>query len=232
MRRRCCILVTTRLIQQAFKTDQFVLVIVYGPLRIGKSSYALQVLAELLGTWDWNVLKNYIGCDPHQVLDRWMTVTKKEIVYVWDDAGLWLHALDWNSPFVRSVGKYLNVAGTDWGGLILTAPLPTWVSRKIRGVPQAITIKIIKKSGHAPTMRIARAYRWWTHPDMRKTGVKKVYEDDFDIMLPNETYIHYKPFRETFARTAKQLMYDQLKTIRLPDPEKMKKVMTEYTTAV
>lgn len=222
-------LVTTRMIKQAFNTDQFFLFIIYGPLRYGKSSYASQVLAELFGTWDPEVLKNYIGCEPREVLNRWMTQRKKELAYCWDDAGLWLHALEWNSPFVRAVGKYLNVAGTDWGGLILTAPLPTWVAKKIRGIPQAITIKIMKCSGHQPTRRIARAYRHWTHPDMKKTGVKKIYEDEFDVMLPQNYYDWYRPYRSQFARTAKQLMYDELKTVKLPDPDKMREAIVEYT---
>lgn len=223
-------LITTRMIKQAFRNDQFYLFIIYGPLRWGKSSYAAQVLAELYHSWDPEVLKNYMGCDPRDVLKRWRAQTKKELAYVWDDAGLWLHSLDWNSPFVRSVGKYLNVAGTEWAGLILTTPLPTWIAKKVRGIPQAISIKIMKCSGHQPNRRIARAYRWWTHPDMKKTGVKKIYEDLFDVMLPEQFYEWYKPYREYFAKMAKQMAYDDLKTIKLPDPAKMREAIAATPT--
>jgi hypothetical protein len=209
--------VTTKLILDAFYKDEFVLVIIYGPLRYGKSSLAFQILAEVYKTWDLNVLRQYIGFHPKDVLSSWMKLSgQKRKAYVWDDAGLWLHALDWNSPFVKQVGKYLNVGGTDWGGLILTAPLPTWISRKIRGIPQAITLKVVKTFATGSSqehLRKATAYRWWLAPDMKHTGVHKIFEEHFSCMLPQPFYDWYKPYRDQFAVQAKQLMALELQTL-------------------
>ena len=207
--------VTTDLIKKAFTKDEFHLIIIYGPLRWGKSSLAIQILHELYGTWDPEILKKYIGFHPAQVLRDWASFPDKTLGYVWDDAGLWLHALEWNSPFVKSTGKYLNVAGTDFGGLILTAPLPTWVSKKVRGVPQAITMKVKKVAGNRwqENLRRATAYRWWKAPDMKHTGVHKLYEEEFDVMLPDRFYTWYKPRRNYYAKLAKKTMWENLKSL-------------------
>lgn len=209
-------LTTTYFINEAYKKDEFELIIPYGELRVGKSSLAFQILAEVYGTWDVDFLKQYIGFHPAEVLKKWTSFGgEKQKCFVWDDAGLWLHALDWNSPFVKAAGKYLNVAGTDWGGLILTAPLPTWISKKIRGIPQATTLKIVRVSANPSqlTLRKATAYNWWTAPDMKHSGVHKRYEESFDVMLPQEFYSWYKPYRSQFTDMAKEVMKDELKTL-------------------
>jgi len=209
--------VSTQKILEAFANDEFHLIIIYGPLRYGKSSLAMQILAEVYNTWDLDILRQYIGFHPRDVLQRWMKFKGKQKCFVWDDAGLWLHAVDWNSPFVKATGRYLNVAGTDWGGLILTTPLPTWVSKKIRGLPQAITLKVKKVSSNPRRkhMRKATAYRWWMAPDMKHTGVRKIFEENFSCMMPDPFYEWYKPFRDSFSSQAKLLMAEELKKLPL-----------------
>jgi len=207
--------ITTKRIKEAYIEDEFYLIIIYGPLRYGKSSLAVQILAEVYGTWDLDVLKKYIGFHPKEVLTHWAELKGKHKAYVWDDAGLWLHALEWNSPFVRAAGKYLNVAGTDWAGLILTTPLPTWISRKIRGIPQATTIKVRKvtaKQGQEH-LRQGVAYRFWQAPDMKKSGVHKLYIENFSKMMPDNFYEWYKPKRDKYAQMAKRLMRKELRTL-------------------
>jgi len=188
--------VTTDLIRKAFQKDEFHLIIIYGPLRWGKSSLAMQILHEVYDTWNPENLSKYVGFHPAQVLRDWSSFNEKIMAYVWDDAGLWLHALDWNSPFVKATGKYLNVAGTDFGGLILTSPLPTWISAKVRGIPQAVSIKIKKVAGNKwqQDLRRGTAYRWWMAPDMKHSGV-------------------YKPRRDYYAKLAKKLMRENLKSL-------------------
>jgi len=202
------------MIKEAYYRDEFILAIIYGPLRWGKSSLAFQCLAEIYNTWDPEKLKPFIGFHPSEVLKQWTSFQgKKQLAYVWDDAGLWLHALDWNSPFVKATGRYLNVAGTDWGGLILTTPLPTWISKKIRGIPQAITLKVRKVSKAMPDRREATAYRYWTAPDMKHSGVHKLFREKFTRMMPDPFYYWYKPLRDSYATMAKTLMVKELKTL-------------------
>lgn len=217
------------MIEYAWKRDEFILAIIYGPLRFGKSALAFQCLSELYGTWDHNFLRRYIGFHPAQVLKQWSEFQEKQKVYVWDDAGLWLNALEWNHPFTVAVSKYLNVAGTDWAGLILTAPLPTWISKKIRGIPQAITLKVFKTSGPGgdEDLRGATIYRFWTAPDMKKTGVWKIDEEEFTRMMPDPFFAWYKPLRDKYAKMAKALMAKAYKTTQEKIDEALGEMYTE-----
>jgi len=94
------------------------------------------------------------------------------------------------------------------------------VSKKIRGLPQAITLKVIKVSSNPrmKNMRRATAYRWWKAPDMKHTGVHKIYQENFSCMMPDTFYEWYKPFRDSFAYQAKLLMAEELKQLPLPIP--------------
>lgn len=204
------------MINKSMLDDEFTLFIIYGPLRYGKSSLACQILAEVYDTWNPDFLKNYIGFHPKDVLEKWTKHKTKQKAFLWDDAGLWLHALDWNNEFVKAVGKYLNVAGTDWGGLILTTPLPTWISKKIRGLPQAITIRIRKVSSANPKWKNIRegiAYRFWKAPDLKHSGVHKIFKETYSKMLPDHFYEWYKPFRNYFSDMAKKMMITRLKAL-------------------
>jgi hypothetical protein len=210
-------LATVKLINEAHYNNEFQLFIIYGPLGYGKSSLALQTLAEVYHTWDINILKKYLFFHPQSFLDRCYSAgdgKEPEKCIVWDDAGLWLYALDYNSPFVKGTTKYINVARTDFSSIIMTAPLPTWVVSKIRYLPQCITIKIIKQGGQQGTLRRGKAYRYWVSPDMKRSGVHTLYEDDFDVMLPNDVYEWYQPIRKKYAALAKALMSEGMKDIK------------------
>lgn len=197
----------------------------YGPLGIGKSSYACKVVAEIYGEPkkpNWEAVKEHMVFHPREFVEKceyMMDRGRKDKVLIWDDAGLWLMALEHWHPFVRGVVKYLNVARTNWAALIFTTPLPTWVIKKVRGFPQAITLKITKASSdtenpHRP--RIARAYRYWITPDMKKSGVMEVYRDKFNAIMPNSFYWEwYKPRRDSYARMAIMNMREQLKELMI-----------------
>lgn len=149
--------------------------------------------------------------------EEMMMKGKKEKVLIWDDAGLWLYAMEHYHPFVRAVTKYLNVARTNWAALIFTTPLPLWVIRKVRGFPQAITLKIMKASSDIDNpcrQRIAKAYRMWITPDMRKSGVMEIYKDKFTALMPNDFYWEwYKPLRDTYAKQAIMGMRRELTSV-------------------
>jgi hypothetical protein len=129
---------------------------------------------------------------------------------IWDDAGLWLYALDWNHPFIKAFGKYLNVARTDFGSIQFTAPLPTMVMKRLRDMPQVRTIKVIKRNVDNPERRfkarIAKLYQMWISPDMKRSGVKQTHEDTFNAYLPDDFYGWYKPIRDYYAKMAKLMM--------------------------
>lgn len=213
-------------INRLYRNDECKVIMPYGGLGYGKSALAFKVGAEVLGTLkepDYETLKDYIVFHPQDFLDISLNHRGMEKFIIWDDAGVWLHALDYNHPFVKAVGRYLSVARTDWAALILTTPLPTWIANKVRSLPDAITVKIIKtansKKNWKYKYRLAKAFRFWVLPDLKKTGVNPLWEDEFSAMLPDEFYKWYKPLRDKYALMAKQIMAAELKRLMDDHPE-------------
>ena len=215
-------LITAERIREAYKKNECRVFIVYGPLGIGKTTYACKVLAELYGTKgkpNWDAVKSRIVQTPRQFVEKceyMMDNHIRDMSLVWDDAGLALLALEHWSPFVRATVKYLNVMRTNLASLICTTPLPTWIIKKIRGFPLCITLKIIRATSdkrRPARHRIAKAYRFWVTPDMKKTGVMRVYEDHFTALMPNAFYDWYKPYREAYAARAIRNLREQLRNL-------------------
>ncbi len=75
-----------------------------------------------------------------------------------------------------------------------------------------IRIRIIKRHGTKqyinppPSIkfaRIARGYRPYRSPDLKKHGVNKILEDEFSCKFPDKFYSWYKPTRAYYANQAK-----------------------------
>jgi hypothetical protein len=61
----------------------------------------------------------------------------------------------------------------------------------------------------------------WNTPDLRKTGVKRVFEDRYNAMMPNDFFGWYKPLRDNYATMAKELMLKQLLKLKKVDREQV-----------
>lgn len=213
--------------------DEFKPIIVEGDHGFGKSTYANRLLSEVYskdkihGNWDIKKLfPNHIGFHPRHVLDLWI---KKGIVrdfcFHWDDAGLWLHSLDYQDPFVKEVGKYMQVVRSDWAAVIFTAISRIDISSKIRGLRNAIIVEITKdgKSRKQPDIRTATAYierktwkgkpwkdyQWKERFDSHVPGEYKVSRKG-EIIDQNGFYGWYKPLRDKYSEMAKIRMKRKL----------------------
>lgn len=218
--------ITTDVINKAYYQDEFKLFVVYGPLGIGKSVFAMKVAAEVYGGLD--NIKDYLVFHPKDFVKKCLTMSeqrKRDKLLIWDDAGLWLFYLQYADPFVQAVIKYMNVARTNWAAMILTTPSPSWVTYKLRRFPQNMTLKIIKEGsnkGHPKRPRIAKAYRSWVAPDFKHSGVRLLYMDKFDAMLPNDFYWDwYKPLRDSYALKASEGMKKQLENVQKEEEKKL-----------
>jgi hypothetical protein len=108
----------------------------------------------------WKYYKPYFGWDPEENVERWINLTERLPMFVWDDAGYWLHSLNWTDPLLQAIQKYFNVIGTDINTIILTTPSPTWILSKIAGMPGTLRTKIVKRDGGKgdnPTRLYSRA---------------------------------------------------------------------------
>jgi len=216
----------TNLILDKYYLDEFEAFLVYGPLGYGKSSYCCQAAAEAYGVlnekvggytedgepyyMDWEAVKSRLLFHPKDVMNHLLNIEERDITFIWDDAGLWLYALDWNHPFLKAFSRYLNVARTDFGSILFTTPTPTMVIKKVRDIPQCRTVKIVKRDVDNPRtrykIRLAKIYQTWISPDMKRSGVKETHRDMFNAYLPDDFYEWYKPIRDYYAKLAKSMI--------------------------
>ena len=205
-------------ILELYDNDEFKPFLIQGAHGWGKTSYANKIMAEAYsrdngGVPDWNMVKNRVGYTPKEVLDQLDSIPENErwLCFHWDDAGTWLHSLDFQDPFVKQVGKYMQVARTDLACMIFSTISVGDVSSKIRGIRDAIIIDITKDgAGSAqPHRRTARAYierKTWKNRSWKDYQ----WEEHFDNHVPNSFYSWYKPKREEYARLEKQKAREKL----------------------
>ena len=213
------LLITDLIILACRPPTEFKLFTIYAGLGKGKSAYAIFALVEVIMNWykvrereAWELVKGFICFHPEQFFAKLRQIRDEGLDRVpgiiWDDAGLWLYALDWNDPFVKALGKYMNVARSRLASLILTTPTPTWIIKKLRGFPDAFNVKIIKTTGNprALWVREAKGYQEILLPDMRKSRVYHRFSDRFNCYMPDEFYKWYKPLRDAYEVLALDLI--------------------------
>jgi hypothetical protein len=210
-------LALARLIVKSYLNDDFHPIIVYGDLRIGKSVYTTKALEQALDyLFGWKLtptnLNRFMGWNPEENVESWLNEEERMPCYIWDDAGYWLHSLNWTDPTLISIQKYMNVVGTDYNVLIFTTPDPSWILSKIANMSGMVRVKIVKRSGSANITqlqeyrRFARrgiGYKPWKSPDLKRGGVNKVLDDEFSCKMPDRLYEWYKPIRLSYAKKAK-----------------------------
>ncbi len=225
-------LALARLICKNFRFDDFTLGLLHGTPRIGKSSYAVKVMGQVVDyLWGEDIYtitgsmghrrapicERYLGWDPVDNVDIWADLFERIPVFTWDDAGYWLFSLNWTDPLLISIQQYMNVIGTDMNTLLLTTPDPRWILSKIATMPGTLRVKIIKRDGgnsDAPSKMFARravGYKPWVSPDLKSKGVNKILIDDYSCKLPDEFYKWYQPTRKTYAMVAKRAMKKALR---------------------
>lgn len=224
-------LAMAKFVDELYYHDECTVAIVYGGfLGTGKSAYCIKTAAEALGshsgfpdnTPDYDMVKRFIDFPPKAFVERLLKMKRREKMVIWDDMGLWLFVLDWYNPFVKAVCKYLNVARTDWALILGNTPSPKMVARRIHNFPELIRVKITKEGSNRKNPgkpRLATAYQVWMSPDMKKTGVRKIFVDKYSAMMPDPFFKWYKPIRDHYATVAKELMYTALMKLKKKDRE-------------
>ena len=207
--------ITVDIINSLYDNDEFKPIIITGGHGYGKSVYAMKVAAQVLsanGNPNWSAVKDNIVFHPKEFLKLATSQRKRRPLLIWDDAGYWLNALDFNNPFVKSVGKYLQVVRSDYGCIIFTCIDVDDVLKKVRGISNSVMIKIIKDSDATkPHRRIARGYRYWKSPDGSRFGRRTIFEEHFNKRMPDDVYNEwYRPLRNSYAKQAKSLMVKHL----------------------
>ena len=220
-----------KLVDSLWYEDECTVGISYGGfMGTGKSAFCAKTEAEVLGSHpghednepSFDNVKRFMDFPPKDFVDRLLKMKRREKMTIWDDMGLWLFALDWYDPFVKAVIKYLNVARTDWAFIFGNTPSPKMVARRIQAFPEMIRVKVSKAASnkdHPSKPRLATAYQVWSSPDMKTTGVRKMFVDKYNAMMPDDFFKWYKPKRDHFATIAKRLMWTELEKLQKRDRE-------------
>ena len=184
-------LILAQKINAEYMSYGFFGLVVQGKQRIGKSSYTQQSLAESCGEWaklyvkslkresvvcvkrNYGAVKRWVVFKPEEFLDLTLLVETKSRAVIWDDAGYWLFALDWYEEFVKAVSKFMQLAGTLFGAIILTTPNQTLINSKVMAsLPNYYVSNVTKTSSDSYTLRprIAKVYESGNYPDGKKGG--------------------------------------------------------------
>lgn len=202
-------LATAHFIRESHEHNECQNYIVYGPLGIGKTSYALTVLTELYKKEIERdgliqTISRYFFHTPLEMLQMVRKLDKQVMAIAGDDLGVWLYSLDYQKPLVKSIVKMFQMIRTKTSAVIMNTPTPTLILGKLRCFPQTITIKIKKKLSPEyrafKDLRIATAYRAWLLPDLQKLRIKKLYIDEFSCLVDTELWEWCNKKRETYVR--------------------------------
>lgn len=218
-------LITAQEIMRMYEEDEFVPFIIYGGLGYGKSSYAIRVLSEVYGDSsgpNFEAVKERIVFLPEQFLSACQKVedAERDKALIWDDAGFWLYSLDYYKPLVKAVTKYLSVARTHWASILFTTPVSDWIVKKAVNMPDERLVRISKQTSVVHTdkegekrlykYRNAFVYRSWRSPDGKKSGVKTIYIDKYNAMLPDDFYSWYKKKRDSYAQQGMNMIKNEI----------------------
>ena len=177
---------------------------IYGMQRSGKTMYSLLVMYDFYRDWDMvldNVfftLDDLINAIKERVLDNFST-SKQLKVICWDDAGV--HGSKYLFFRSRQLTEYLqnlfDVVGLAVKSILITTPNPENLLKAIRGY-EFYRVKIIKLHNDN---RIAAGYKSSLLPS-GKMIVKKVFEDYYNLRIPNDVYKQYLEMREQYLESA------------------------------
>jgi len=183
------------------KYDSFVGAIIYGGQRLGKSSYAAQILYDIYQ--DWGLVNEYmlfeLG-DVVELLDRANRERRKLPVICWDDCGVHANKLVYfqDRLLVQYLGNLMDVVGLNLGGLLMTTPSPLNLLRTLRGY-EFLRIKVYRRDQY--NGRIAVGYQSVLLPSGSRI-IRREFKDNYNVLLPDEFYLPYLNKRQAYLDTA------------------------------
>ena len=182
--------VLSQKVSEAMSGGGFVGALIYGSQRLGKSSYAAQILYDIYG--DWDVVNQHILFELSDVVKMLRLALKerrKIPAMVWDDAGIHANKLLYfqNRTLVQYLQNLLDVVGLYLGGLLITTPSPNNLLRAIRGY-EWYRVKIYQRDKY--NGRMAVGYQSILLPSGSRL-IKRVFKDNYNVHLPE---VFWQPY--------------------------------------
>lgn len=206
---------TIKSILYARKTNGLYSSIVTGARGVGKSSYCIQVVFNVLRKLGYEVDEAW-----QMALDRTLYTipeiinfldvsTEKEYkdLFIWDDAGVFAGGVRWltNQQEMVLIESMCDTLRDSVYGILFNVPDVRTLSRRLRTYDDFL-VKIYRLSNkdklnfeNTITLREARLYKKMITP-ASQVRVYKQYRDTFEVMLPNWVYEKYKEKRHKYTR--------------------------------
>ena len=193
-------------IEKWYMRNELHIVIIEGYQGVGKSLYSLLVASQVYNTKCWGLLKKYYVYDRQEFLTIVKNKRKRSPLLVWDDAGNWLHAQDYQKEDVVKVCRYFLVARPHWSCIMLTTPDAEDIVNRIRSMKERILIQIVRHSGKKDHIdrRKARIFVRWKSPDKTRKGEELQIEETFYLHdCDRDLYNNYEEYRNSFVDEAR-----------------------------
>ncbi|UYL64912.1 MAG: hypothetical protein EJNHJLOP_00023 [Methanophagales virus PBV082] len=187
--------------------------VIYGMQRSGKTMYSLLVMYDFYRDWDMvlnNVfftLEDLIDAIKNRVLVNFSKEKQLKVI-CWDDAGV--HGSKYLFFRSRQLTEYLqnlfDVVGIAVKAILITTPNPENLLKAIRGY-EFYRVRIVKLEGEN---RVAIGYKSMLLPS-GKMIIRRVFEDYYNLRIPNDVYNEYFEKREQYLEEAISALEDILK---------------------
>jgi hypothetical protein len=226
------------LAKEIMERNAFTGAIIYAKQRLGKSSYALQVMFDIFrpecanDAEAWNRVLEHTFFKIEDILDfltEALEKRRKIPVILWDDTGVHGNKLVYfsNKNYAQYLQNLFDVVGTATRGILLTTPNPGNLLKSLRDY-EFMRIKITKANSNG--LRVAKGYG----QNLMPSGMSRVYrsfEDTYKVQLPDEVFSRYQPMRESFYIEALSTLHDAIKSQSFPvSAEDLDEIETEYKT--
>lgn len=215
-------LAITEYINALYLEDQAGIVIVEGNPGYGKTAYGANALAEthttdnIHGNWDLDVFKKHMGFHPLKVLEKWKKAYREK-VFLWDDAGAWIHSLDYQDPLIKKIGKQLQTMRTKYSCIIFTCLDADDLAKKVRMHAGAITVRITLQGYEPQSPYISKRFkRTATAKHWEKDWYGKLFRNDnwketYTCYMPPHFYNWYQPIRKSYSDLLTKLALKEAK---------------------
>jgi len=199
--------ITSKRVVRAYNEEGFFGLIIYGPQGVGKSTYMLKVMHEVLG--DWGLVLENLAFSISDVIDLVKRTKRRRLMVVGlDDVGIHLHkyvALE-DRDLARLVTNWIDVVRTKCSALLLTTVHPGNV---MKGVRESLGFNFGRVMHVRGLLRAVKVYRQvFVPPD--STWLKLEYVDVFKCRLPDDVYERYIKLRRRFYEEVEESLLERV----------------------
>ena len=193
--------VLTGQIEGAIRQDGMLGCVVYGPQRLGKSSYAMQVMHQIYGNWP-DVLRNTLFRleDVIAIIEQAMETDTKVKAVLWDDAGIHAGRLKYfsNRNLVEYLENLLDTCGLYVHALLMTSPSVLSLLKCLRTYEFYRTKVYRRDNGYG---RFAVSYSSTLLPSGTRL-IHRKFRDNYNCKLPDDIWKEYLVKRQGYLREA------------------------------